>query len=382
MHATRAYLDWNASAPLNEAARSAFVGAAGLANPSSVHAEGRAARAAVERARGEVAALCAAVPANVTFVSGASEAAATLLSPEWRFARSRLRFSRLYMSATEHPAVLSGGRFAPDTVTRIGVDGDGLLVLPALEAALAAHDRDDGLPLVAVHLANNETGVIQPIAAIAAIVQGAGGRLIVDAAQGGGRLSLDISTLGADFLILSSHKIGGPKGAGAIVAASDLLVPVALIGGGGQEKGRRAGTENVPAIAGFGAAAGVAAGDLAEATRISALRDRFAGTLRDRLPDALILGHSAPRLCNTLAFQLPGVKAETVQIAFDLAGVSVSAGAACSSGKTARSHVADAMGFDGELGAVRVSIGPATGEAELKAFDRALAGLAARRRAA
>lgn len=377
--APRTWLDWNATAPLRREARDAMLAALDAGNPSSVHADGRTARGIVETARRDVAALCDADPAHVTFTSGASEAAATLLSPDWRFGRSALRFSRLYVAMSDHPCLLSGGRFPSEKSVRIGVDGDGLLDVAALEATLAAHDRAEGLPLVAVHLANNETGVIQPAAEIARIVHAVGGRLILDAAQAPGRISVDIKALDADFLILSAHKAGGPKGAGAFVGASDLLMPVPLIPGGGQEKGHRAGTENVAALAGFGAAARMALKDLDAARSVAALRDRFEAEVLRLAPDAVIHGRAAPRLPNTTYFSLPGVRAETAQIAFDLDGVSVSAGSACSSGKVGRSAVLAAMGADADLGAIRVSIGAATSESDLSAFAAALEKIVARR---
>lgn len=379
MNAPRIWLDWNATAPLGEAARAAMIAALDAGNPSSVHAGGRAARALVEKARRQIAALCGARAEHVVFTSGASEAAATVLTPDWRLGRSPLRFSRLHVAATDHPCVLSGGRFPAERVMRLGVDASGVIDLATLEAALAGRDNADGLPLVAVHLANNETGVIQPIAEIAALVHAAGGRLIVDAVQAPGRISVDLSTLNADFLILSAHKIGGPKGAGAIIGASDLLMPAPLISGGGQEKGHRAGTENVAAISGFGAAADEAARGLAHSGVMAVWRDRAEAEILRLAPDAVFHGRLAPRLPNTTYFSIPGLKAETMQIAFDLEGVSVSAGSACSSGKVGRSPVLDAMGADADLGAIRVSIGPATGDREMAALVAALEKIVARR---
>ncbi|WP_315919635.1 cysteine desulfurase family protein [Mesorhizobium sp. SP-1A] len=380
MAVERAYLDHNASAPLLEAARAAVVAALETAaNPSSVHSEGRAARRLVEDARRDVAALVNAKAAHVVFTSGATEAASTLLTPDWRMGRGPLRMGRLYVCEADHPCLLSGGRFAPERVTRIGVDGEGLLRLDQLEAALAGHDGADGLPLVAVHAANNETGVIQPLERIAGIVRAAGGVLVLDAVQTAGRIPLDMSVPCADYLILSSHKIGGPKGAGAIVAASDLMMPAPLIAGGGQEKGHRAGTENLPAIAGFGAAARAALAGLAGMEAVRARRDEIEGIVLSLVPDAEIFGRGALRLANTSFFAIPGLKAETAQIAFDLAGVALSAGSACSSGKVGPSHVLKAMGRGEGLGALRVSIGAATGAKEIDLFRAALAGIAARR---
>ncbi len=377
----RAYLDYNASAPLLPAARVAVVAALDAANPSSVHAEGRAARRLVEDARRDVAALVNAKPDHVFFTSGATEAAVTLLSPEWRMGRAALRMARLYVSAADHPCVLNGGRFAPDKVVRIGVTPDGIIDLEALGLALASHDKAEGLPLVAMHAANNETGVIQPIAEIATIVKAAGGLLVVDAVQAAGRIPLDMSAPYADYLILSSHKLGGPKGIGAIVAASDLMMPAPLVTGGGQEKGHRGGTENLAAIAGFGAAAREGLAGLADIEVVRQRRDAIEAIVIELVPDAEIFGKRVERLANTTFFAIPGAKAETVQIAFDLAGVALSAGSACSSGKVGPSHVLKAMGHGEEGGALRVSIGAATTADEVEQFRKALAGIVARRAA-
>ena len=267
----RAYIDHNASAPLIPAARAAMLAALDVdANPSSVHSEGRAARRIVEDARRAVAALVGAQPEHVVFTSGATEAATTLLTPGWQLGRGALTMSRLYVAASDHPCLLCGGRFMKDRVEALPVGRNGVLDLNALGAALARHDRSEGLPLVALHAANNETGVIQPIDEIAKLVAEAGGVLVVDAVQMPGRVSIDISNSCGDYLILSSHKIGGPKGVGAIVAKSDLMMPLPLVRGGGQEKGHRAGTENLAAIAGFGAAAAEAARRLGEIDAVRA----------------------------------------------------------------------------------------------------------------
>lgn len=380
MPAPRAYLDHNASAPLLPEARAAMLAALDAGgNASSVHGEGRAARRLVETARRQVAVLVGAAPAHVVFTSGATEAASTLLTPDWRMGRSALRMSRLYVCAADHPCLLSGGRFAPADISVFGVDGDGIADLAALEAMLAAHDREAGLPLVAVHAANNETGVIQPVAEIARLVKAAGGVLVIDAVQAAGRIPIDISSGWGDFLILSSHKIGGSQGAGAIVGESDLMMPAPLVRGGGQEKGRRAGTENVAAIAGFGAAADVALARLPEMAAVAALRDMAEAGLRELAPGATIYGEDAPRLANTSFFAIPGMKAETAQIAFDLAGVALSAGSACSSGRVGPSHVLEAMGHDGGGGALRVSLGRSTTAEEIAMFRSALAKLVGRR---
>jgi len=386
MTGKRAYLDHNASAPLLPEARAAMLAALEVdANASSVHGDGRAARRLVEQARRDVAALAGAQPGHVVFTSGATEAASTLLSPDWTLGCSALSMARLVVSAADHPCLLCGGRFAPEAVSVIGVDGNGIADLAALEALLAGHDREKGLALVAIHAANNETGVIQPVAELSRLARAHGAVLVVDAVQAAGRVPIDISEGWGDFLILSSHKIGGPKGAGAIVGGSDLMMPAPLVRGGGQEKGHRAGTENVAAIAGFGAAARAALAGLADIERVRALRDAFEAAVLELAPDAVVFGCGAQRLANTLFFAVPGLKAETAQIAFDLAGVSLSAGSACSSGKVGASHVLKAMGATagaaGDQGALRVSIGRATGEAELAAFRAAFAGMMERRAA-
>lgn len=370
MAVTRAYLDYNASAPLLAAARAAVVDALDIAaNPSSVHTEGRAARRVIEEARRSVAALVGARPEHVVFTSGATEAASTLLTPDWKMGRGAVRMSRLFVSEADHPCILGGGRFPPAQVSRIGVDGAGIVDVEALAGALAAHDKTEGLPLVAIHGANNETGVIQPIGRIAGIVKQAGGVLVVDAVQAAGRIPIDISAGYADYLILSSHKIGGPKGVGALIARNSATIPLALIRGGGQERSRRAGTENVAGIAGFGAAVAAAkAAAPVEVPRMLQLRRLLEDGLK-ATAGAVIFADNAERLPNTTLVGLAGMRAETAVIGLDLAGVAVSSGAACSSGKVSASHVLAAMGVPGPLaeGAVRLSLGWSTTESEIQA---------------
>lgn len=382
MAAERIYLDWNATAPLMAAARDAMLDALTMpGNPSSVHAEGRAARAVVERARREVAHLVGAEPAHVTFTASATEAANQVLSPVYRMGKSRVSLGRLYVSAIEHPAVRAGGRFASDKVTELPVTRAGVLDLDALSVQLSAHDAANGLPLVAVMLVNNETGIIQPIREISAIVKKSGGLLVVDAVQAAGRIDVSIAELGADFLILSAHKLGGPKGVGALVSRGETLMPEPLVRGGGQEKGHRAGTENLASIAGFGAAAReMAAGSVERNAQISALRDRAEQAMQSAASDTVIYGRGEARVGNTSFFHLPGLKAETGQIAFDLEGVALSAGAACSSGKVGASHVLTAMGEDAAAGALRLSIGPATTDGDIDRFVAAFTKIAARRK--
>jgi cysteine desulfurase len=355
----RIYLDYNASAPLLPVARDAMLAMLDLpGNASSVHREGQAQKRAIEAARRAVAALVNAKPDRVVFTSGATEAAAMLLSPDWTIGRAPWRFHRLLVSAIEHPCIAAGGRFQPEQLMQLPVTPNGLLDFAALEMALENCRGTEIRPLVAVQLANNETGVIQDINAIAEHVHNAGGMLIVDAAQAAGRLPVDLATLGADAIILSAHKMGGPKGAGAIVFAGDIARPRPLLNGGGQEKGFRAGTENAAALAGFGAAALEAARLLNDRSAILALRDRFIAGLHELAPEAVVHGEAVSRLDNTAFFSLPDIKAETAMIGFDLAGIAVSSGSACSSGKVGRSAVLEAMGYPLPNGAIRVSFGP------------------------
>ncbi len=378
----RIYMDWNATAPLLPAARDDCLSALDLAgNPSSVHGEGRKIRTLIENARRDVAALCGAQSANVTFTSGATEAANWVLTPDFRMGKTPLKVGHLYISAIEHPAVREGGRFAKDAVSEIPVTPSGVIDLAALEAVLGAHDRETGLPMVAVMLANNETGIVQPIAKVSALVKAAGGILVVDAVQAAGRLPLRIDDLGADFLIVSSHKIGGPKGVGALVSRGEILMPSALIRGGGQERGHRSGTENPAAIAGFGAAARFAAEGLDDRmATVTILRDRLEAAMLAASPDVIIHGRDGARIGNTCFFTLPDLKSETGQIAFDLEGVALSAGSACSSGKVGQSYVLSAMGHDPRHGALRISIGPSTTAAEIDRCAEVFAKIAARRR--
>jgi cysteine desulfurase len=371
--AERAYLDWNATAPLHEAARAAVLAALDAGNPSSVHAEGREARALVERARAEVAAAVGATPRQIVFTSGATEANALALTPAIETADDAAPRDGLVVSAIEHPSVHRGHRFGALPVETAAVDRAGVVQVAAVEDALA-HLAEKGCrrPLVSVMLANNETGVIQPVGEIAVCVHAAGGLVHVDAVQALGRIPLDVRALDADLVTLSSHKVGGPKGAGALVLGPRIRhLAAPLIAGGGQERGVRAGTEAVPAIVGFGAAAAAAVASLpAAVARMSGLRTRLAEGLHRIAPFAVELGAEAPRLPNTLAVALAGLAAETAVIAFDLNGVAISAGSACSSGKVAASPVVAAMGFPELAGStLRFSVGPATTEAEI---DRAI----------
>ncbi|HZQ13135.1 MAG TPA: cysteine desulfurase family protein [Pseudolabrys sp.] len=365
----RLYFDWNASAPLRDEARQAVLRALELTgNASSVHAEGRAARALIEAARTEVARLVGAEARNVTFTSGATEANTLALTPALETAGDKRRRDRLLVSAIEHPSVLCGGRFDAAAVEHIPVNGDGVVDLAALRRALARCER----PLVSLMLANNETGVVQPVREAAEIVHAANGLLHVDAVQAPGRIGCDMAALGADLMTLSAHKLGGPQGAGALIRRSsvfgDIHIAEPLIKGGGQERATRAGTESVAAIAGLGAAA--LAAQQADAAHMAKLRDALEAGLKATTPEVVIFGEGALRLPNTTMFAVPGIKAETALIAFDLDGIAVSSGSACSSGKVQASHVLAAMGVSPALarGAVRVSLGRTSTAADVERF--------------
>jgi cysteine desulfurase len=336
-------------------------------NPSSVHAEGRKARHLIEDARAAVAKAIGAQAEGIVFVSGGTEANATALVPGWARGRAGKSCERLIVSAIEHPSVLAGGSFAPERVARAPVTSDGIVDLDALQSLI----QDGAPPLVSLMLANNETGAIQPVSQAAALVHAAGGILHVDAVQALGRIPLDVRDLGADLVSVSAHKIGGPKGVGALaIVDPELRPPAPLLKGGGQERNRRAGTENVAGIAGFGVAAAIAGTDLEEFSRMQALRDRLEAGLAETAGVTIFSG-GVPRLPNTTLFATADMRAETAVIAFDLEGIAVSSGAACSSGKVQPSHVLTAMGVVPNLvrSAIRISLGHATKEDDI---DRAL----------
>jgi cysteine desulfurase len=370
----RSYLDYNATAPLRDEVRDAVIAALSLeGNPSSVHAEGRAAHAAIEAARVKVARLVGATPEDVIFTSGGTEANALALAAQagqaWH----------CYLSAVEHPSVRSGGRFYRETTTTIPVTSDGVVDLDALARELEKHRPGGWRPMVSLMTANNETGSIQPVTEASKIVHEAGGLLHTDAVQAAGRVPLNIGAIGADMLSLSAHKIGGPKGVGALVLREGVSVEP-LLKGGGQERRRRAGTENVPGIVGFGVAAELAAADLAKAPEVAKLRDELEAGALAIAPDAVVLSSRVPRLPNTTCLAVPRPKAETLVIGLDLAGVAISSGSACSSGKVEASHVLSAMGVAPELaqGAIRVSLGFATSNTDIRAFLRAFGELVKR----
>ncbi len=359
------YLDWNATAPLRPEAAAAMTAAlARCGNPSSVHRWGRSARRMVEEARAPVAALLGASPDGVVFVSGGTEANHLAVLGAGR--------ERVLVSAVEHGSVLHAAAAAEP----IPVDPDGVVRLDALDRLLAADRRPS---LVSVMFANNETGVVQPVAAVAALARKYGALFHCDAVQAAGKFRLDAGPI-ADLVTLSGHKIGGPSGIGAVVVTGGLdLMP--LLRGGGQERGRRAGTENLPGIAGFAAAAAAARTGISDYDRVRALRDALEAEIAAVAPEAAVLGAAAPRLPNTSAIAMPGVAAETQIIAFDLDGVMVSAGAACSSGKVGASHVLAAMGVDAGLAGstIRISLGWGSSEADIAHFIRSWTALYRRR---
>lgn len=367
------YLDHNATAPLLPEAREAMTEAMATAgNPSSVHAGGRAARALVEAARSEVAALAGARPDQVVFTSGGTEANLLALAG----ARGATGTCRIFVTAVEHPSVLA----AVEDAVPLPVDGEGLADPAAIGRVLEA---SDGPALVSVMLANNETGAVQPVAEVAALARRHGALIHTDAVQAAGRVPLDLGTLGVDLMTLSAHKLGGPAGVGALILRDPGRI-AAVIRGGGQERRLRGGTENLLGIVGFGAAARVAREGLGRVPALTALRTRLEAAALAAVPAARVLAAGAPRLPNTICLALPGVRAETQVMALDLDGFAVSAGSACSSGKVARSHVLAAMGVAESvaLGAIRVSLGWSTTAAEVDAFVAAWARLYRRARAA
>ena len=353
------YLDYNATAPIKPQVVDAVAEALMLAgNPSSVHGFGRDVRKRIEDAREQIAALVDCAPAELVFTAGGTEANNTALRGAGRRA--------LIVSAIEHPAVLRTAEACADELVVLPVDGSGALDMDALDATLGSHGPD---AIVSVMLANNETGVIQPVAEIAARAHEKGALVHCDAVQAPGRIPVSFAGLGVDMMSLAAHKFAGPKGIGALAVRSGLDI-APLITGGGQERGLRGGTENAAGIVGFGTAAALALDDLARAGAIAALRDRLEARLRETEPAVIIFSEGAHRLPNTSCVTMPGVQSETQVMGLDLAGVAVSAGSACSSGKVEPSHVLRALGASDDVGgcAIRVSMGWATSEDEIERF--------------
>ncbi|MBO6507274.1 MAG: cysteine desulfurase [Roseibium sp.] len=361
------YLDHNAGAPLRASVREAMIEVLGdTGNASSVHAHGRKARGRIEQAREQVARLCGARNRAVTFVSGGTEANMMALTPSWRDQGTPVYLDKLFRSAVEHPSVVTGGRFPVSDQVVLPVDANGVVLLDTLNETLSGKEPS----LVSVMAANNETGVVQPLAKIGAVVREHGHFLHVDAVQAAGRLPIDLEEWQADAITLSAHKFGGPQGIGAVVVRSTGRVPAPLMIGGGQENWQRGGTENVAAITGFGVAAEAAFEEASDLGHLNMLKSRLESGLRAVCPATVIFGEETQRLANTSCFAVPGIAAETALIAFDLENVSVSSGSACSSGKVAVSHVLTAMGIDETLArcALRTSMGWNTGEEDVDRF--------------
>lgn len=369
------YLDHNATSPLRPEAGQALASALSVGNASSVHASGRSARRLIEESRDAVASLAGAEATNVAFTSGATEANASAL---WGAVHGALdqeaRLTRLFVSGLEHPSMRAtaeaiAARVAGIRLATIPVLHDGQIDVEALRVLLR---EGKGRALVATMAVNNETGVVQPLEAIGKRVNDAGALWLVDAVQAAGKIAIDFAAWGADYLTLSAHKIGGLAGSGALIV-KDGAPFAPMIAGGGQERARRAGTENVVGIATFGAAARAVAG-LGDIARQSALRDRFERELSRRWPGVAIFGKASPRIGNTSNFAIPGTTAETAIPALDLDGICASSGAACSSGKVRASHVLTAMGVADALaaGAMRFSFGWSSQESDV---DAALASL-------
>jgi cysteine desulfurase len=370
----RTYLDFNATSPLRPQARAAVLDALDcVGNPSSVHFEGRWARRVLEDAREGISNLVNASPRQVIFTSGATEANTTVIGQK--------RWIGVAATDVEHPSVLEAARRHGSGFTQLPVDRDGRVSIEAVKAWLST--AADGERLVCLQWANNETGVLQPVAEVAEIVAEAGGALHVDAVQAAGRVPIDMADCPISFLTLSSHKIGGPQGVGALVLGPRGELHRPLLVGGGQEHRLRAGTENVAGVAGFAAAAVCALSEISDAARLCALRDRLEEGLASVTPEAVVLGKDVQRLVNTTSFGLAGFRAETLVIAFDLAGVALSAGSACSSGKVGRSHVLDAMavGEDIAQSTLRVSLGWSSSEGDVDRFLEAWAKVTQRDRA-
>ena len=369
----RAYLDHNATTPLHPSAREAMIAALDrYGNPSSVHAEGRAARLLIDRARGDVAAMVGCLNEDVVFTSCGTEALNIALSPA--FGSEDGGCDILLISGGEHAAVTAGHRFG-ERSELLPMDAAGTLDLAALAAAL---NRQGGRRvMLALQAANNETGVLQPVRAAADLVHAHGGIVVCDAVQAAGKVVCDVEALGADAVVISAHKFGGPKGIGALCfGRSRHHLRSGVVRGGGHERGLSAGTENVIGIAGFGAVCRSAMERVAaDDGRHVRLRGAIEGHVLDVCADAVVFGRDAPRLPNTVCFAAPGCDAQTLMMSLDLAGVSVSAGSACASGRIEPSRVLTAMGVGPDLAtnALRVSTGWTTGEDDVEMFARAFA---------
>jgi cysteine desulfurase len=369
MSEVRTYLDWNASAPLRPEARAAMIAALdAVGNASSVHAEGRRVRSLVEEARARVAKLVGAKPSEVVFTSGATEANNWALSADWDL---------IFVCGIEHASVLAPACRSAARVIEFPAGQDGVAQVERIAEFVLRSGAPLGRALVSLQMANNETGVIQPVSQTAMFAREHGLSVHTDATQAAGRVPINFRALGVDLLSISSHKLGGPKGAGALLIREGSEIEP-LIVGGGQERRRRAGTENVAAIAGFGAAATAALADLQRVHEIAKWRDLLESEIRCFAPEVAVMGASAERLANTSCIAWPRRSAETLVIKLDLDGIAVSAGSACSSGKVGASHVLAAMGVPSDIarGAIRVSLGPTTGRDDVLRLTAALSAIA------
>ncbi|ACK50557.1 aminotransferase class V [Methylocella silvestris BL2] len=369
----RAYLDHNATTPLRPAAREAMLAVLDRpGNASSVHAEGRAARALIENARIALGGFINAPPKAIVFASGGTEALNLALTPTLRLGATG-PFDMLLVGAGEHAAVLSGHRFAPETVAIATLTPGGVIDLEELGRTL--RQNQGRRILLALQAANNETGVIQPVAAAAALAHAAGGALICDAVQAAGKIDCDLARLGADAIVVSAHKFGGPQGAAALCFREETShIGATMVRGGGQERGFRGGTENVAAIAGMAAALGPAREAVERSDQLASWRDEIETEIARFAPDATVFGQGEERLPNTSCFAIPGVEAQLLLMRLDIEGVAVSSGSACSSGKVKRSHVLTAMRVAPDLarGAIRVSLGWDSTKADCATFVGAL----------
>jgi cysteine desulfurase len=371
---SRTYLDHNATTPLRPAARAAMLEALDVSgNASSVHAEGRAARNVIETARTDIAAFLGTAAKNVVFTSGATEALNLVLTPSFGTSEAKTGCDVLLVAAGEHVCVRDGHRFPQQSVEILPLTAAGLLDLATLEAALGRHA--ERRVMLALQAANNETGVVQPVAEAARLVHAAGGFVVCDAVQAVGRIAAGFTALGADALAVSAHKIGGPKGIGALCFASDAYhINYTLLRGGGQERGWRAGTENIAAVAGFAAAVrAVAVTAETEVRQFGIWRDEIEAIIARVAPDAVFFGTGAERLPNTSYFAVPGIEAQLLLMSLDVGGIAVSSGSACSSGKVKASHVLAAMGIGPDLakGAIRLSLGWNSQAEDVETFGRA-----------
>lgn len=371
MSKQRIYLDYNATAPVRTAAKAAVIAALDhVGNASSIHQEGRKARGLIETARDQIAKLINAQSKEITFTSGGTESNNLVLASNLGALGKKQALAATLLSATEHPSLIKAQQLSPRPVELINVDGNGIVDLKHLEQLLKNWQQKSDLPvLVSVMLVNNETGVIQPMQKIAALVHQYGGFIHADAIQALGKVAIDFENMNVDLLSLSSHKIGGPLGAGVLVIRLGVLVD-SYIKGGGQELGLRAGTENIPAISGFGAAAQQCNDEMNSNSKYNEMRENLEVKIKQISPDAIIFAQDAPRVPTTSCFAIKGLTAERALMSLDLAGIAISSGSACSSGKVSQSHVLKAMGINDDVAlcALRLSFGWNTKPQELDEF--------------